>query len=273
MHLPLHQKFPLPLPYSSLVVSTACPGLSLGFDSRLKKPPTNALRPIISDNACILCLIATAGTELAVLIPQKPLLLLLREKKFTTRGPSTSTRHYFVRLRPLRKIPTVASRRSLGRVSVPMWLIILSDQLLIIALAPREKWYQSLGATMGPRRVAVPQANSTARMPGQDAESPRHAASPSERAANPEDENSQLTDLVMNLEEKVSSLETEITVLNSELEECRQIGLLQHAVSNPAVAHDAGARLRILEPKAYGGARPDSKLFKNSGVEPLDPLI
>ncbi|KAL0343425.1 UNVERIFIED_CONTAM: hypothetical protein Sangu_1229900 [Sesamum angustifolium] len=91
---------------------------------------------------------------------------------------------------------------------------------------------------------------------------------------NPEDENSRLTDLVMNLEEKVSSLETEITVLNSELEDCRQvvqemasafggsgiadmrremeqmsiqIGLLQRAVSNvPAVAPDAGARLRIL---------------------------
>ena len=30
--------------------------------------------------------------------------------------------------------PTAASRRSLGRVSVPMWLIILSDQLSIIAL-------------------------------------------------------------------------------------------------------------------------------------------
>ena len=32
------------------------------------------------------------------------------------------------------KFPTAASRRSLGRVSVPVWLIILSDQLLIVAL-------------------------------------------------------------------------------------------------------------------------------------------
>ena len=30
--------------------------------------------------------------------------------------------------------PTAASRRSLGRVSVPVWLIILSDQLQIVAL-------------------------------------------------------------------------------------------------------------------------------------------
>ncbi len=30
--------------------------------------------------------------------------------------------------------PTAASRRSLGRVSVPVWLIILSDQLWTVAL-------------------------------------------------------------------------------------------------------------------------------------------
>ena len=33
--------------------------------------------------------------------------------------------------------PTAASRRSLGRVSVPVWLAILSDQLAIIALVSR----------------------------------------------------------------------------------------------------------------------------------------
>ena len=32
------------------------------------------------------------------------------------------------------RFPTAASRRSLGRVSVPVWLIILSDQLKIVAL-------------------------------------------------------------------------------------------------------------------------------------------
>ncbi len=31
--------------------------------------------------------------------------------------------------------PTAASRRSLGRVSVPVWLFVLSDQLQIVALA------------------------------------------------------------------------------------------------------------------------------------------
>ena len=33
--------------------------------------------------------------------------------------------------------PTAASRRSLGRVAVPVWLIILSDQLPVIALVSR----------------------------------------------------------------------------------------------------------------------------------------
>ena len=35
------------------------------------------------------------------------------------------------------RFPTAASRRSLGRVSVPVWLIILSDQLPIVALVGR----------------------------------------------------------------------------------------------------------------------------------------
>ena len=36
-----------------------------------------------------------------------------------------------------RIFPTAASRRSLGRVSVPVWLIILSDQLPVSALVGR----------------------------------------------------------------------------------------------------------------------------------------
>ena len=35
------------------------------------------------------------------------------------------------------RFPTAASRRSLGRVSVPVWLAILSDQLAIKALVGR----------------------------------------------------------------------------------------------------------------------------------------
>ena len=35
------------------------------------------------------------------------------------------------------KFPTAASRRSLDRVSVPVWLIVLSDQLPVVALVGR----------------------------------------------------------------------------------------------------------------------------------------
>jgi hypothetical protein len=35
------------------------------------------------------------------------------------------------------RFPTAASRRSLDRVSVPVWLIILSDQLPVFALVGR----------------------------------------------------------------------------------------------------------------------------------------
>ena len=35
------------------------------------------------------------------------------------------------------RFPTAASRRSLDRVSVPVWLIILSDQLPVFALVVR----------------------------------------------------------------------------------------------------------------------------------------
>ncbi|KAL1143983.1 hypothetical protein V6Z11_A11G198500 [Gossypium hirsutum] len=44
--------------------NSLCP-YPLGFDGGLKKPPTDALRPIIPDSACILCITAAAGTELA----------------------------------------------------------------------------------------------------------------------------------------------------------------------------------------------------------------
>jgi hypothetical protein len=35
------------------------------------------------------------------------------------------------------RFPTAASRRSLGRVSVPVWLVMLSHQLRIVALVGR----------------------------------------------------------------------------------------------------------------------------------------
>ena len=50
------------------------------------------------------------------------------------------------------KFPTAASRRSLGRVSVPVWLIILSDQLPIVALVGRYPTNKLIGRELIPSR-------------------------------------------------------------------------------------------------------------------------
>ncbi|KAL2223991.1 UNVERIFIED_CONTAM: hypothetical protein Sindi_2985700 [Sesamum indicum] len=109
--------------------------LALGFDGGLKKPPTDALRPIIPDNACILCLTAAAGTELAD--AYSPDTVIASSPGKEVHDPWAFYLHAALLRQAFAhcgKFPTAASRRSLGRVSVPVWLIILSDQLLIIAL-------------------------------------------------------------------------------------------------------------------------------------------
>ncbi len=50
------------------------------------------------------------------------------------------------------RFPTAASRRSLGRISVPMWLAILSDQLPIIALVGRYPTNKLIGRSSLPLR-------------------------------------------------------------------------------------------------------------------------
>ncbi|PPR83388.1 hypothetical protein GOBAR_AA37330 [Gossypium barbadense] len=106
-----------------------------GYIVSLKKPPTDALRPIIPDNACILCITAATGTELADAYSPDTVIASFPGKEVHDLWA------FYLHAALLRqafahcgKFPTAASRRSLGRVSVPVWLIILSDQLLIIAL-------------------------------------------------------------------------------------------------------------------------------------------
>ena len=50
------------------------------------------------------------------------------------------------------KFPTAASRRSLARVSVPVWLIILSDQLPIVALVGHYPTNKLMGRKLIPNR-------------------------------------------------------------------------------------------------------------------------
>eukprot|EP01015_Nassula_variabilis_P019513 TRINITY_DN32_c0_g1_i3.p1 TRINITY_DN32_c0_g1~~TRINITY_DN32_c0_g1_i3.p1 ORF type:complete len:215 (-),score=-61.61 TRINITY_DN32_c0_g1_i3:89-733(-) len=128
-------------PYHTLAVQFPLPFRSQApvFDSRLELPPADALRPIIPDNACILRLTAAAGTELADADSSGTVRLL--SQLSSQRKGVYNPRAFFPHAVLLRqafahcgKFPTAASRRSLGRVSVPVWLIVLSDQLPIVAL-------------------------------------------------------------------------------------------------------------------------------------------
>ena len=51
--------------------------------------------------------------------------------------------------------PTAASRRSLGRVSVPVWLIVLSDQLPVNALVGRYPANKLIGREALPERRSL----------------------------------------------------------------------------------------------------------------------
>ena len=55
--------------------------------------------------------------------------------------------------------PTAASRRSLGRVSVPMWLVVLSDQLPVLALVSRYLTNKLIGREPLPKRNSFPHLN------------------------------------------------------------------------------------------------------------------
>ncbi len=107
----------------------------MGFDRKLFRPPTDALRPIIPDNACSPRITAAAGTGLAGAYSLGTVIVSsLRKEVYDPRAffpHAVLLRQAFAHCG---KFLTAASRRSLGRVSVPVWLIILSNQLLIVAL-------------------------------------------------------------------------------------------------------------------------------------------
>ena len=101
---------------------------------------------MIPNNACTLRITAAAGTELAGASSGGTVTPRTRY----SRGHSShltglyDPKAFFTHAALLRQafahcaiFPTAASRRSLVRVSVPVWLIILSDQLPIVALVSR----------------------------------------------------------------------------------------------------------------------------------------
>src|SRR5678816_4415396 len=115
----------------------------MGFHTKLRKPPARALRPVIPNNACTLRFTAAAGTELAGASSAGT----VNPRPYSNPGVSSlltglyDPKAFITHAALLRQgfphcaiFPTAASRRSLDRVSVPVWLIILSDQLTIFAL-------------------------------------------------------------------------------------------------------------------------------------------
>ena len=121
-------------------------GWAPGFHIRLAKPPTRALRPMIPNNACTLRITAAAGTELAGAsfggtVSSPDCSPGVRSSLPTeVYDPKAFIPHAALLGQAFAhcpKFPTAASRRSLDRVSVPVWLIILSDQLPIVALVGR----------------------------------------------------------------------------------------------------------------------------------------
>src|SRR5699024_6236964 len=110
---------------------------------RLKRLPARALRPIIPDNACPLRIPAAAVTELAGAfwpgtVKLTPCLHITGSSLTTpVDAPKTSFTHAPLLVHTFvhpGRFPSAASRRSLGRVSVPVWPITLSGRLRIVAL-------------------------------------------------------------------------------------------------------------------------------------------
>ena len=114
------------------------------FHHWLTDPPTDPLNPINPDNACTLRITAAAGTELAgaysystFSFPHVERFIPV-QKKFTTHRAVVLHAGWLDQA--LTHCPiflTAASRRSLVRVSVPVWGITLSGPLKIIDLVSR----------------------------------------------------------------------------------------------------------------------------------------
>src|SRR4029078_12756562 len=140
---PLHVEFHLPLPHSSTVVSSAIPKLSSGISHSTCGAACARFTPTNSDyrshptyyrgcwhvvSRCFFFRYRHPRGLFTRAISFRPK-VLYNPKAFFTHAAwlDQGCPH-------CPKFPTAASRRSLGRVSVQVWLVVLSDQLPIVAL-------------------------------------------------------------------------------------------------------------------------------------------
>ena len=140
---PLHPIFYLPLQYSSRAVFTADPGLSPGLSPQTYTATYAPFTPSDSGQrshppyyrGC------WHGVSRCFLTRYRQVGKIRYSSRATeVYTPKSFIPHAASLRQPLghcARFPTAASRRSLGRFSVPMWLAILSDQLPVVALVSR----------------------------------------------------------------------------------------------------------------------------------------
>ena len=101
---------------------------------------------MIPNNVCSPRITAAAGTELAGAYSRStvnygpysnPQVSSPGKEVYTPKGFIPHAASLGQGFPHCRSLSTAASRRSLGRISVPVWLTILSDQLQIVALVSR----------------------------------------------------------------------------------------------------------------------------------------
>jgi hypothetical protein len=141
---PLHRQFRLPLLHSSPTVSTALPGLSPGISPLTYRTACAPFRPNKSGqrlhptyyrgcwhvvSRCLFSRYRQTNAHIRLSSRAKE---VYNPKTFIPHAAwlGQASAHCPI-------FPTAASRRSLARISVPVWLIILSDQLPIVALVGR----------------------------------------------------------------------------------------------------------------------------------------
>ena len=112
----------------------------MGFHTRLTKPPTCPLRPIIPNNARSLRITAAAGTELAGASSARTVNLHNCRSSSGLTGvydPKAFILHAALRRQTFVhcvRFPVAATRRCMGRVSVPFCPFPLSGRVPVIGL-------------------------------------------------------------------------------------------------------------------------------------------
>ena len=135
---PLHLVFRLPLQYSSLAVFNAVPELSSGISRQTCETSYGPFTPNKSGQRSPPTYYR--GCWHVVSRGFLPRYRQLSSRVTALYNPKTFIEHAALLRHAFAhcgRFSTAASRRSLGSVSVPVWLTILSDQLPIVALVSR----------------------------------------------------------------------------------------------------------------------------------------